>query len=344
MNEAFVGFVMVGNGPVVCVVWCADDMLIKLWDWDKKWQCAQVCRFFLLLLYPFEQFVLIVLFFAGGAGMVHYMMLSFSLAPMCEWSSEDCSFFFQVFEGHTHYVMQIVINPKDNNTFASASLDRTVKVRGSSAEKGGEILYGFAHDSYACVEPIPSNGLLLMRVAYLVTLFRRGSSNLNQQCLIKWQTRVNRVNRIHHNIIKKVLRWFIPFLHYTGQRLWSDRLQSSLQVWQLGSPTPNFTLEGHEKVCLLSMETWSFLADLSACVLVFSPRLFSLVKRHSELVFDSCLFTPSPGCQLCWLFPRRWQAVPCIWRWRSVRLPVELYFVSCDYIWPTFLACFYWFC
>ncbi|XP_041377525.1 coatomer subunit beta'-like isoform X2 [Gigantopelta aegis] len=33
-----------------------------------------------------------------------------------------------VFEGHTHYVMQIVINPKDNNQFASASLDRTVKV------------------------------------------------------------------------------------------------------------------------------------------------------------------------------------------------------------------------
>ncbi|XP_041796244.1 coatomer subunit beta'-like isoform X2 [Chelmon rostratus] len=34
----------------------------------------------------------------------------------------------QVFEGHTHYVMAIVINPKDNNQFASASLDRTVKV------------------------------------------------------------------------------------------------------------------------------------------------------------------------------------------------------------------------
>ena len=49
-------------------------MLIKLWDWEKKWTCTQV------------------------------------------------------FEGHTHYVMQIVINPKDNNTFASASLDRTVKV------------------------------------------------------------------------------------------------------------------------------------------------------------------------------------------------------------------------
>eukprot|EP00794_Sanderia_malayensis_P015194 gene15194-16762_t len=34
----------------------------------------------------------------------------------------------QVFEGHTHYVMQLVINPKDNNQFASASLDRTIKV------------------------------------------------------------------------------------------------------------------------------------------------------------------------------------------------------------------------
>jgi len=34
----------------------------------------------------------------------------------------------QTFEGHAHYVMQVVINPKDSNTFASASLDRTIKV------------------------------------------------------------------------------------------------------------------------------------------------------------------------------------------------------------------------
>ncbi|TPX31203.1 hypothetical protein SmJEL517_g05420 [Synchytrium microbalum] len=33
-----------------------------------------------------------------------------------------------VFEGHTHYVMMVVFNPKDSNTFASASLDRTLKV------------------------------------------------------------------------------------------------------------------------------------------------------------------------------------------------------------------------
>ena len=52
----------------------SDDMLIKLWDYEKGWQCTRV------------------------------------------------------FEGHSHYVMQLSINPKDPNVFASASLDRTIKV------------------------------------------------------------------------------------------------------------------------------------------------------------------------------------------------------------------------
>ncbi|KAK9520498.1 hypothetical protein VZT92_020380 [Zoarces viviparus] len=48
------------------------------------------------------------------------------LIKLWNWDKKwTCS---QVFEGHTHYVMQIVINPKDNNQFASASLDRTIKV------------------------------------------------------------------------------------------------------------------------------------------------------------------------------------------------------------------------
>ncbi|KAI8819362.1 coatomer WD associated region-domain-containing protein, partial [Fimicolochytrium jonesii] len=33
-----------------------------------------------------------------------------------------------VFEGHTHFIMQVNFNPKDGNTFASACLDRTIKV------------------------------------------------------------------------------------------------------------------------------------------------------------------------------------------------------------------------
>ncbi|RZC71675.1 hypothetical protein C5167_035223 [Papaver somniferum] len=52
----------------------SDDMLIKLWDWEKGWMCTQI------------------------------------------------------FEGHSHYVMQVTFNPKDTNTFASASLDRTIKI------------------------------------------------------------------------------------------------------------------------------------------------------------------------------------------------------------------------
>ncbi|PVZ98736.1 hypothetical protein BB558_005245 [Smittium angustum] len=34
----------------------------------------------------------------------------------------------QTFEGHQYFVMSIAINPKDTNTFASASLDKTIKV------------------------------------------------------------------------------------------------------------------------------------------------------------------------------------------------------------------------
>ncbi|BBG99004.1 Coatomer, beta' subunit [Prunus dulcis] len=34
----------------------------------------------------------------------------------------------QIFEGHSHYVMQVAFNPKDTNTFASASLDGTIKI------------------------------------------------------------------------------------------------------------------------------------------------------------------------------------------------------------------------
>ncbi|CAF2177000.1 unnamed protein product [Brassica napus] len=52
----------------------SDDMLIKLWDWEKDWVCTQI------------------------------------------------------FEGHSHYVMQVTFNPKDTNTFASASLDRSIKI------------------------------------------------------------------------------------------------------------------------------------------------------------------------------------------------------------------------
>ncbi|XP_076911658.1 coatomer subunit beta'-2-like [Bidens hawaiensis] len=44
------------------------------------------------------------------------------------WDWEKSWYCTQIFEGHSHYVMQVTFNPKDTNTFASASLDRTIKI------------------------------------------------------------------------------------------------------------------------------------------------------------------------------------------------------------------------
>ena len=67
---------------------CSDDMKIKLWSWEKGFQCIRV------------------------------------------------------FEGHSHYVMHVTFNPKDMNTFASASLDRTVKVWGLGSSSPNFTLEG----------------------------------------------------------------------------------------------------------------------------------------------------------------------------------------------------------
>ncbi|KAH9714546.1 Coatomer subunit beta'-2 [Citrus sinensis] len=99
----------------------SDDMLIKLWDWEKGWMCTQI------------------------------------------------------FEGHSHYVMQVTFNPKDTNTFASASLDRTIKV------------WEFSFDD------------LLMQFLFPLLI-------------------VNPLLLCVHG-----------------------------QIWNLGSPDPNFTLDAHQK-------------------------------------------------------------------------------------------------
>jgi coatomer subunit beta' len=41
------------------------------------------------------------------------------------WEKWEC---VRTFESHTHYVMHVCFNPKDPSTFASASLDHTIKV------------------------------------------------------------------------------------------------------------------------------------------------------------------------------------------------------------------------
>lgn len=64
----------------------------------------------------------------------------------------DCT---QMFEGHSHYVMQVKINPKDTNTFASASLDRTIKVWGLGSHVPHYTLEGHER-GVNCVDYYPS--------------------------------------------------------------------------------------------------------------------------------------------------------------------------------------------
>jgi len=61
----------------------------------------------------------------------------------------------QMFEGHAHYVMQVKFNPKDTNTFATASLDRSIKVWGLGSPVAHYTLEGHER-GVNCVDYYPS--------------------------------------------------------------------------------------------------------------------------------------------------------------------------------------------
>lgn len=44
------------------------------------------------------------------------------------WDFENNFTLARTFEDHVNYVMMLAFNPRDTNTFASASMDRTLKV------------------------------------------------------------------------------------------------------------------------------------------------------------------------------------------------------------------------
>lgn len=61
-----------------------------------------------------------------------------------------------VFEGHSHFVMQINFNPKDSNVFASASLDKTIKVWSLTSHVANYTLEGH-EGSVNCVDYYPGS-------------------------------------------------------------------------------------------------------------------------------------------------------------------------------------------
>ena len=75
------------------------------------------------------------------------------MIKMWDWDQGfDC---MQTFEGHMHYVMQVKFNPEDTNTFASASLDRTIKVWGLGSHVPHYTLEGH-EGGVNCVDYYPS--------------------------------------------------------------------------------------------------------------------------------------------------------------------------------------------
>jgi len=61
----------------------------------------------------------------------------------------------QFYEGHSHYVMMVKFNPKDSNTFASASLDRCIKVWGLGSPLSHYTLEGH-EKGVNCIDYYPS--------------------------------------------------------------------------------------------------------------------------------------------------------------------------------------------
>lgn len=118
----------------------SDDMSIKLWDWEKDFECTQVSPF---LQGRFEHFFPAADFF-----------FLFPSSPLHE---PRTSLENQIFEGHAHYVMMVRINPRDTQTFASASLDRSIKVWGLTAGSPHFSLEGAgAHDrGVNCIDYYP---------------------------------------------------------------------------------------------------------------------------------------------------------------------------------------------
>ena len=59
------------------------------------------------------------------------------------------------FEGHSHYVMMVAWNPKDNTSFASASLDRSIKIWGISGGTGAHFTLTGHQRGVNCLDYAP---------------------------------------------------------------------------------------------------------------------------------------------------------------------------------------------
>mmetsp|Transcript_28883 Transcript_28883/g.52596 ORF Transcript_28883/g.52596 Transcript_28883/m.52596 type:complete len:898 (-) Transcript_28883:141-2834(-) len=67
-----------------------------------------------------------------------------------DWDKDWAS--IQVFEGHAHYVMMVCWNPRDDNIFASCSLDRSIKVWGIASGTAAHLTLNGHQHAVNCVD------------------------------------------------------------------------------------------------------------------------------------------------------------------------------------------------
>ena len=133
----------------------------------------------------------------------------------------------RTYEGHGHYVMQIAFNPKDFNTFASASLDRTIKIWGvTGTESAHYSLLGHTQ-GVNCVEYYQGGDK-----PYMIS----GGDDMKIK-VWDYQTKqcIHSLTGHHHNISSVIFHSDLPLIISTSEdstvKLWHSstfRLESTL--------------------------------------------------------------------------------------------------------------------
>lgn len=84
-----------------------------------------------------------------------YLLTSSDDCTVKAWDWEKNWETFRTYEGHGHYVMQVSLNPKDLNAFATASLDSTIKVWGITGTTAAHFTLSGHTQGINCVEYVP---------------------------------------------------------------------------------------------------------------------------------------------------------------------------------------------
>jgi WD40 repeat protein len=114
------------------ILTCSDDMTIKMWDWDRNWECKTTFEghsHYVMQVRDEKDVAFAALFLLVFLVVIICVFINFRALLYC---------FRAVISG-----FQVVFNPKDPNTFASASLDRTIKVSERSRLTGESFCSAF---------------------------------------------------------------------------------------------------------------------------------------------------------------------------------------------------------